>query len=202
METSPLLAHREIPRKERLQKALVVLLLTIVVVAGAWAFSDGALRDDPRYLFALGFISLSGLCSAAYLWFRKKDVSNTKEGSRFIRRRIEDDRQGRGWTSRIGYNAGRFLCGIVVLVGALFVIAGLGIVAFQAYGYLRTGEWGSVSIFNVVSPYWPWLINPQSWFGLHKIAIQAFNIMPLSLALVVIGWLVAGTGSAWRDRIS
>jgi hypothetical protein len=200
METSPLLARRAIPRKERLQKALVILIVTALVVTSAWIFTDGTVDKDPLYLFTIGSLAFVGLSISAYVWFKKEEGASTKEDSRFIRRRIDDDRQGRGWISRLGYNTKRFLSGIVVLAGGLFVLAGLGVLGLQTFGYLKVGEWRSVSLLGVASPYISWLNNPQSWFGLHEIVRDALAIMPLSLALVLVGWLIAGFGSALRER--
>lgn len=200
METSPLLARRVIPRTERLQKALAVLLVTIVAVVAAWTLMGSSLEVKPAYLIALGIVAMSGLSLSAYFWFKKEEAASSKQEGRFVRRRIDDDRQGRGWTSRIGYNTRRFLGGLVVLAGALIVLAGLGVLGLQIFGYLKVGKWQSVSLLGIASPYFPWLINPQSWFGLHDIATDALGLMPLSLALVLIGWLVAGFGSALRDR--
>lgn len=201
METSPLLARRVIPGKERLQKALAVLLLTAIVVAAAWIFFGVSLDSESAYFIAIGCIALVGLSASAFFWFKKEESASSKENSRAVRRRIDDDRQDRGWTSRIWYNTKRILGGIVVLMGALFVLAGLAVIAVQVFIYLKAGTWRSVSILSVATPYLPWLTNPQSWFGLHDIATDALGIAPLSLALVLIGWLIAGFGSALRERV-
>jgi hypothetical protein len=200
MDTNPLLARRAISRKERLQKSLSCLLVTALAVSLAWVFAGGSLDGEPVYLIAAGSVALLGLCFSAYFWFKKEEMAHTKEESRFIKRRIEDDRAGRSWISRIGYNTRRFLSGIIVFVGILSILAGLGVLGLQIYAYLKFGEWGSVSVLGTASPYWPWLKNPQMWFGLHKIVRDAFGIMPLSLAFVLVGWLIAGFGSALRER--
>lgn len=200
MDTNPLLARRAISRKERLQKALSCLLPTALAAALAWAFAPGFQDNELVYLIVTGTVVLLGLCFSAYFWFKKEEIAHNKEDSRFIKDRIEDDRAGRGWISRIGYNTRRLLGGSVVFVGFIFVLAGLGVLGLQIYRYLRFGEWGSISTFSAASPYWPWLHNPRSWFGLHKIVRDAFGLLPLSFAFVLIGWLIAGTGSALRDR--
>lgn len=202
MDTSPLLARREIPRKERLQKALVVVLVTVLAVAGAWMVTNGSPDNDPVYFFVLGLLALPGLCVAAYFWLKTEEAAHTKEESQYLRDRIEDDRQGRGWIGRIGYNTRRFLSGLIILGGFLVVLAGLGVLSLQIYGYLRVGEWKSVSLLASVAPFLPWLDRPQSWFGLNKILREASGIMPLSLALVLVGGLIAGFGSAVRERVT
>jgi len=202
MDTNPLLARRAISRKERLQKSLSCLFVTALAVSVVWVFAGGFLEGEPVYLIVTGSVALLGLCFSAYFWFKKEEVAHNREVSRFIKRRIEDDRAGRSWISRIGYNTRRLLCGIIVFVGVLSILAGLGVLGIQIYGYLRFGEWESVSVLWTASPYWPWLKNPQTWFGLHRIVRDAFGIMPLSLAFVLVGWLIAGFGSALRERVT
>jgi hypothetical protein len=202
METSPVLARRVIPLKERLEKALAALLVTAIAVAGAWLYTGVSLDSNPVYLGAFGLGALLGVSIAIYFFFKKEEGAHTKEHGRFVRRRIEDERTGRSWLSRIGYNIRRFLSGLVVLIGILVALSGLGVLGLQIFGYLKIGDWKRVSLLSVVSPQWPWLNNPQSWFGLNNIVKDAFDIMPLSLTLILIGWFIAGFGSALRERIA
>jgi hypothetical protein len=201
MKTSPLLAQRIIPTRERLQKSLIVLLLTVVANGGVWLFAGATTDIEPRFVLLMVAITALGLIVSLYFWFKRQDSAVTKEGYRSVRRRIDDDRQGRGWLSRLSYNAARFLTGGIVATGLLIALAGLGVFALQVYAYLKTGSWRSVSLLSVFSQYLPWLNNPQSWFGLHDIVRDATAILPLSFALVVLGWLVAGFGSALRQRV-
>ncbi|MGI9238330.1 MAG: hypothetical protein ACR2QZ_13090 [Woeseiaceae bacterium] len=202
METSPLLARRTVPVKERLQKSLLVLLSTVVAVGGVWIFSGASANIEARYLLMMAAIAALGLIAALYFWFKKEDRSVDKEGHRSVRRRIEDDRQGRGWLSRASYNLKRFLAGVIVAIGLLIALAGVSVIALQIYGFLKTGSWRSVSVLSVATPYVPWLSSPQSWFGLNEIVRDATGLLPLSLALVLFGWIVAGFGSALRQRAS
>lgn len=202
MDTSPVLAQRVISRKERLQKAVLVLLVTALLVAAAWVLTGGSLDAGPVYLTSIGGAAIVGLSISAYFWFKKEERASTKEKGRFVRSRIEDDRQGRSWVSRLGFNIRRFLSGLVVLIGILFVFAGVGLLGLQVFNYLKIGEWQSLSLFSVASPYLPWLNNPQSWFGLHDIVEDASRLMPSSLALVLVGLLIAGFGSAMKGRVT
>lgn len=202
MDTNPLLARRAISRKERLQKALSCLLVTALAVAFAWVFTGGFFDGEPVYLIVTGSVTLLGLCFSAYFWLKKEEIAHTREASRFIKRRIEDDRAGRSWIGRIEYNTRRFLSGIIVFVGILSILAGLGVLGLQIYGYLKFGEWESVSVLATASPYWPWLNNPQTWFGLNKIVRDVCGLMPLSLSFVLVGWLIAGFGSALREHVT
>ena len=202
METNPLLARRVIPARERLQKALVVLALTAGAVAAAWAFAGASFELDRRIVLLLASIAAFGLSLSAFFWFKKEEQATSKANAVFIRRRIDDDRQGRTWVSRLAYNIKRFLAGIVILVGVLIVLAGVGVLCLQLYAYLKTGDWKSVSTLSVASLQFSWLKSPQSWFGLHEIVSDMLGILPLSLALVLLGLLVAGFGSALRQRVS
>jgi hypothetical protein len=202
MDTSPVLARRVISLKERLQKALAALLVTATAVAGAWLYTGASLDSGLPYLVAFGLAASLGLSISTYFFFKKEEDAHTKEDSRFVRRRIEDDRKGRSWLTRMGYNTRRFLGGLIVLIGLLVALAGLGVLGLQIYGYLKIGEWKSVSLLSVAAPQLPWLNNPQSWLGLHAIVRNVLDIMPLSLALVLVGWLIAGSGSALRERIA
>ena len=201
MDTSPLLARRVIPRKERLQKTLAILLLTAIVVATAWVLIGTSPSSELTRFIAVGAIALIGLAASAFFWFKKDESAADKESSRAVRQRINDERQGRGWTHRIWYNTKRFFGGIIVLMGALFVLAGLAVIALQVFIYLKSGEWRSLSVLSVASPYLPWLTNPQSWFGLHDITTDALGIAPVSAVLILMGWLIAGFGSALRERV-
>lgn len=200
MQTSPVMARRVIPPQERLQKALIAFLTTAGTVGAAWVLLDLSRHSDPKYLAIVAGISVLGLAYTLYFGFKKHESASTKEGNRAIRERIDDDRSGAGWTTRITYNIRRFLCGIIVFSGLLVSLAGVGVIGFQVYGYLRIAEWQSMSVFSVAVDTVPWLQSPQSWIGLYKVLRQALEFMPLSLALVLVGWLIAGFGSRLKDR--
>lgn len=197
-----MLARRVVPLKERLQKALVMLVLTAAAVAGVFVLTGVTPLKFPRDFIAPGAIFLVGVSLSAYFWLKKEETAKTKQDGISVRRRIADDRQGRSWTGRLGYNAKRSLAGIVVLIGLLVALAGLVVLGLQIFGYLKTGNWQPVSTLGVMSPYWPWLDQPRTWFGLHKIIRDMLALMPFSIALVALGWLIAGFGSALRQRVA
>lgn len=196
MTTSPLLARRDIALKERLQKALAAVAAAGAVVASIWFTTDASRATDRGLLFGIGLVALTGTGVAIFFLFKKQESAKSKEQMLLLRARIDDDREGRSWLSRIGFNTKRFLAGTIVLLGALIVLAGLGVLALQIYGYLRFGRWESYALLEFVAPYLPWLRSPHSWLGLHKIVMNVFNILPVSLALLLPGLLVAGFGSA------
>jgi len=199
--TSPLLARREISARERWQKALVVLLLTAAFVGGAWWYLGAGIDSDMRVLLPLAAVAVLGLGTAGYFAFHRYEDADSKEGKAAIRQRIADDRSGAGWTARIGFNLLRFVFGIVYLAGLLTAFAGILVLCYQGILFLKTGEWLSLSVFTVLAPYVPWLHDPQSWIGLYRLTRDALGLLPVSLALVVIGWLIAGFGSGLRQAV-
>lgn len=199
--TSPLLARREIPARERWQKALVVLLLTAALVSGAWWYFGASIDSDIRVLLPLAAIAVLGLGMSGYFAFHRYEDADSKEGKAAIRQRIADDRSGAGWTARIGFNLRRFVFGIVYLAGLLIAFAGILVLCYQGILFLKTGEWLSLSVFTVLAPYAPWLRDPQSWIGLYRLTRDALGLLPVSLALVVLGWLIAGFGSGLRQAV-
>lgn len=202
MDTSPLLARRVISLKERLQKSLLVLLLTLFAVGGVWVYAGASSDMEPRFALLMAAAAALGLIVSALFLIRKHESAQTKEEARFVRRRIDDDRRGRGWLGRLAYHSTRFVTGVVVAIGLLTTLAGVGVLALQIYGYFKTGVWQSVSLLSVAVGYFPWLSSPQSWFGLHVIVRRAAGLLPLSLTLVLLGLLVARSGSALRQRAS
>jgi hypothetical protein len=172
MQTSPVMARRVIPAKERLQKALITFVTTAATVGAAWVLLDLSRDSDPKYLAIVAGISVLGLAYTLYFAFKKHESASTKEGNRAIRERIDDDRSGAGWTARIAYNIRRFLCGIIVFSGLLVSLAGVGVIGFQVYGYLRIAEWQSISVFSVVVDIVPWLQSP----GIGRLADCRFRL--------------------------
>lgn len=184
-----------------MQKSLATLCVTVLGVGAAWFFTDGSLDRGPTYLSTMASSALLGTSFAAYFWFKRAEAAKTKEDSKFIRKRIDDDRQGRSWTSRIGFNIRQLLSGAIVLLGLLLVLAGVVVLILQIVGYLKSGEWRPVPVLQMVTPYFPWLRNPQSWLGLHKIVVDAINFVPVSVLLAIVGGLIAGFGSAIKGRV-
>ena len=201
METNPLLARRVIPLRERLQKAVASLLLTALLVGGAWYVSGMDVDEDLRLLAGLVSASVIGTALALYFALHKHEVARSKEQGQAIRQRIADDRRGAAWFTRIGFETRRLAWGMVFCAGLMIALAGLGILAVQGITYLRTGQWHSQSILVVLYPFVPWLRDPQSWIGLHRLVYQFTALVPVSFALVLSGWLVAGFGSNRRQRV-
>jgi len=177
------------------------MVVTGAVVAGAWLLFGATPDSDPAILAAFAAIAVFGVVVAGWLLLHRYEIGHTKERNEAIRQRIADDRSGAGWTSRIGYNLRRFVFGVVALVGLLVALAGLAVLAYQVYFYLRNGQWLPVSVMSAAAPHVPWLRDPRSWVGLHKLVRDALALCPLSLALVLLGWMIAGLGSGLRGRV-
>ncbi len=70
-----------------------------------------------------------------------------------------------------------------VLIGLIMVLAPLGILGWQFYGFLRYGTWRSMSIIDAFKLLdYKWAYAPTDWIGLHR----AFDWMPLSLAIILV----------------
>lgn len=70
----------------------------------------------------------------------------------------------------------------------VFFLAALGILLLQALAYLQYGVWPSFSIIDAAKLFStePWLYEPASWLGLHKILAST----PTTIALVGIGFAI------------
>jgi len=84
----------------------------------------------------------------------------------------------------------------VNVVGTLFVFAGIALIMFQLFFYLKNGEWIEFSLLNITSitpnKFIFWLDHPTSWLGLHKIIHGTLEFIPLSLFTILVGgWLRA-----------
>ncbi len=90
---------------------------------------------------------------------------------------------------------GDWIASLVLLAGGATIVvglvAGLGVLAFQAVGWLRHGEWTSIA-FQTLYQYGPesfvrWIEWPKSWHGIHTIMNGWIGESPLSLGLPVFG---------------
>ncbi len=88
-----------------------------------------------------------------------------------------------------------WIASLVLLAGmatmVVGIVAGLGVLTFQALGFLRHGEWTSIS-FRTLYQYGPesfvrWIEWPESWIGLHTIINGWIGGSPLSLGLSIFG---------------
>jgi hypothetical protein len=69
-------------------------------------------------------------------------------------------------------------------LGTLPLVAGIVLVVWQCFSYLRLGVWHPVSTMDVLAVLnVSWAKNPTSWFGLARV----LGAIPGSLALVVYG---------------
>jgi hypothetical protein len=81
----------------------------------------------------------------------------------------------------------------VILAGFACVLGALGVLAVQAYQYLKHGRWMALSVLDTLKITGiEWASRPTDWFGLH----QSLDWAPLSAALFLLGVVVAQIGSA------
>lgn len=77
---------------------------------------------------------------------------------------------------------------IRVLIGGVFVCAGLGIFGLQMYWFLQSGSWTSMSLIDLVkhASQEPWLYDPQQWVGLHWL----LDKIPSALVATIFGYAI------------
>jgi len=90
----------------------------------------------------------------------------------------------------------RVLC---YILGASTAGCGLVLFGYQVLIYLRSGYWPSYPLLFVFALmpdtiFADWLRNPTSWPGLHKIVYTILEMIPISLALTVVGLVVLWCG--------
>ncbi|MFV2058761.1 MAG: hypothetical protein ACC707_20050 [Thiohalomonadales bacterium] len=91
------------------------------------------------------------------------------------------------------------LLGLTLLVALAQVInwslvgAGLMVIAYQAYTYLRIGQWPSISLYGAILDYneflgfiGHWVQQSQTWPGLRR----ALKFMPLSVFFIFCGFFI------------
>jgi threonine/homoserine/homoserine lactone efflux protein len=71
------------------------------------------------------------------------------------------------------------------IFGGVFVLAGLAIIGLQIFAYLYDGKWVPLSVVGLASQFAssPWLADPHTWVGVHKI----LEFIPASFSLMAIG---------------
>ncbi len=73
------------------------------------------------------------------------------------------------------------------LLGVAVFLVPIAVLAYQLWVLANTGVWPSLSVMTLLVTWMPerlegsWLLNPQSWFGLHKVVIGLLDL-PLALA--------------------
>jgi hypothetical protein len=85
---------------------------------------------------------------------------------------------------------------VLLLIGGL--VAGIGIIGWQAITWLESAVWVPVSVLAALK--WlgiPWALAPTDWLALHK----ALDFIPLSITLVITGIVVAYMLWAYADHL-
>jgi hypothetical protein len=86
-------------------------------------------------------------------------------------------------------------CGVII-VALIVAASGPLCLCITFFIWLRTAEWAPVENLWLIrnSPgLREWLIDPQSWLGLHKIGYFALKYIPLGLVSLPIGFAIAAT---------
>jgi len=79
-------------------------------------------------------------------------------------------------------------------IGVILFITGICIIGFQVFSYLANGAWPQASLIELSSlgpkSFEIWLQNPTSWYGLHEIVLAILKTIPISLTLILLGYLI------------
>lgn len=80
-------------------------------------------------------------------------------------------------------------------IAALFAFGGLFLFGFQSYHWFKYGNWPPYTLKHLVlltsqNAFTSWLEQPQSWIGLQKMTNWALDFIPISIALIGIGYLI------------
>lgn len=85
----------------------------------------------------------------------------------------------------------RFLRDVLFGVFSLVFLAGLALLGYQAFVWLRDGAWPALPlslVLDAVPALSRWLREPQSWFGLHELLSGTLALAPLALVCLVLGF--------------
>ncbi|WP_095085116.1 hypothetical protein [Mesorhizobium sophorae] len=82
-----------------------------------------------------------------------------------------------------------------IVLGWVFILGALAILGLQTVWFLQTGEWTPLSAMNLMQHFFepeksPWVFNPQSWIGLHRI----LEWLPSSFVAFFLGLFVVAAG--------
>ena len=94
------------------------------------------------------------------------------------------------------------LAAALIFCSLLVLASGFVIFAYQVFIWLESGLWEEIPLlvaFNFVfqnTTLHQWILNPESWFGLHQIITWTLENVPLSLTLMIEGIMLTGFFSA------
>ncbi len=80
-----------------------------------------------------------------------------------------------------------------LLISSLVFFAGIGIVGYQSFVWLKDGVWNALPLMAVFdflfenTALHEWIQNPASWLGLHQVIEWNLTHVPASLVLIVDG---------------
>ena len=95
---------------------------------------------------------------------------------------------------------GKVAAAVAYVIATPFLLAAVGIIGMQVVGYLQYGEWSPLPVMPFFEMWFPWLDNPQSWLGLHRIVHGLLNGLPVSLLLLFIAWIFWAIGNSQREQ--
>lgn len=199
METNPSLAHRVIPLRERVEKTIVAIVVYVGVMGGLYWYYG----EIPEYLsrdFLIGAAISIVLLAYVFLGAFKNERALDKDRARMIRMRIDDDRSGRHWTSRIGLNVKTSLGRLVMLAGIAMILFGLFVLGQQAYVWFTSNTWVPAPTMYYVQSWVTWLYTSDIWLTGQRAAIATLNWLHVGVPLAFIGAFLAANGARFMER--
>ncbi len=197
MATNSLMARREIPARERTEKIITALLVYAGAIAGTWYYFDGKFE---RFSFSFWIITTVSVVCMAFVFnaLRKNEAATSKDGVRLLRMRIADDRAGRSWLTRTGFNIQIFFSRLIFSIGVGVVLCGLYILVKQTWTFTRAGHWPRYTMMNMVEPWMGWLVD--TWDPLRRLIVAVTTWLPAFVVLLLLGALISGFGSGIGER--
>lgn len=198
METNPLLAHRVIPLRERVEKTIVAVVVYASVLGGLYWYHGEIPERFSREFFIAAGVSIF-LFSYVILSMFKHERATDKQRVRMIRMRIDDDRSGRHWTSRIGLHVQLSIGRVVMLVGIAMILFGLYVFGKQVYVWATAKAWVPASTLQYIRPYIDWLFTKDIWIAGQKAVIWLLHRVHVSVPLGLLGALLAAQGARFME---
>ena len=76
---------------------------------------------------------------------------------------------------------------LLMIIGVAFCLGGAGIVVYQIYTYLKSGNWEPISTIDALLLFEiQWAMNPTDWLGAWKV----LDKIPASVPIFVCGLIV------------
>lgn len=201
METNPLLAHRVVPLRQRVEKTSVALVAYVAVMGGLYRYHGELPERFSREFLIAAAISIVLFAFVIHSTLKHERASN-KHRARMIRLRIDDDRVGRHWLSRTGLNLKLGIARLVMLGGIAMLLLALYVLGEQIVFWLNIGVWVPAPVMRFIQPYVGALYTESIWIAGQRALIAALDWLHVGVPLGFLGLLIAGRAAQFMERCS